>query len=220
MIVGYIGFALGILMLFFSYKDDLIKKKSINIITLDKKNNDFKLKKEIKKTFFNSKFFEAIIILIIGWGVVVIFVVGLFIERYDETKLLEEKITSTKGFITNIQEFSDYVSDYSSNVAYSYELCYYFITDKGVKIKRYSERIVGTTPEKYYFASEANQIPVDVVYLDKNPEICKLKFQLKNSVNDILYKDEDIFGLLFIIFFIYLSFLFIKGKKETYINKE
>ncbi len=86
---------------------------------------------------------------------------------------------------------------------YDYHLYFYFLTNEGKKVTGELSQ-VGKLPMKYNDIS-TNPYPIDVVYVNDNPNInlSKSEFQLQNSVYDIIFSDDNlVFYFIFILLFL------------------
>jgi len=173
----------------------------------------FKSERKIKLAYF-----KAIVIAILLPVGYIYFWFLLSPSTINEFLLLTNKVQIANGYIIHAEELEDYVdtnNDRSIEKKLDYNFEYTFTLPDGKVIKSFGSE-AGALPE-ILSNIQSHPYPVKVEYLSNNPKVNRIKASWTGEQN--LWKwfqHKVLLGLLGLLFFCYLSYLFFKDGRKNY----
>jgi hypothetical protein len=178
------------------------------------KYNVFKLKSNINERLSEQGKLKFTLAFRVFWGVVAVIVAFAFVfsiggNPYHEYQLLTNG-TTTEGFITDVTE--DIEPRDAGGYTYYYNYTFSFKLPNGKTIQAYQELSGGSAQE---MPDVSDPFPTEIVYLNSNPDINKLKVTLSDSVWEIVWRKIGL-GLLLLVMFSSFGFSLIRNAIKEY----
>ena len=152
----------------------------------------------------------------IFWGFLAIILAVLFVWKiagnpYYEYLLVTKGIT-TKGEITDVSV--DVQENDAGGNTYFYDYTYKFTLPNGEAIQSKADFSSGSPRS---INDSTYPFPTDIVYLESNPRINRVKNALSKNIGEILWRKVGL-GLLLLVLFGSIGFVFIRNAIKDYVK--
>ncbi len=137
------------------------------------------------------------------------FVYSVSGNPYHEYLLITKGVT-TKGFITDAEEMVEDGDDGRAHFSHYYS--YTFKAPDGKELSTQGES-QGRLPDE--LSDLSNPYPIEVVYLNSNPEINKIKNTIPKNIGELLWRKIGL-GAVLLIAFSSIGFVLIKNAIKEY----